>query len=57
MLEENEKKENSNLELNKFNNNNIKTDIKLKTNLTKEINFSNSNEKKIEKKKTKKKYF
>ena len=39
MLEENEKKENSNLELNKFNNNNIKTDIKLKTNLTKEINF------------------
>ena len=47
MLEENEKKENSNLELNKFNNNNIKTDIKLKTNLTKEIIFSIPNEKKI----------
>ena len=46
MFEENEKKNNSNLELNKFDVNN-KTEIKLKTNLTKEIIFSIPNEKKI----------
>ena len=52
MLETNEKKDNSSFELNKFdinnNNNNIKSEIKLKANnLSKELNFSFSKEKKI----------